>query len=136
MMSVCLFLQLKKFQVFHGPCFFLETWPSIYTCYAFLEQCPECSTTEMGEFPICQLEWDLLRTSIKACTVDKNIFSASFGIFLRGNLKRDFPKSHIQTPNGVFLISKLPFPNGSYRNAVCRALWAMSFQKLPKNEKK
>ena len=45
--------------------------------------------------------------------------------------KKFFKKSHIQTPNGVVLIFKLPFPNGSYRNWVCRALWA---QKLwPKN---
>ena len=38
--------------------------------------------------------------------------------------KKFFKKSHIQTPNGVLLIFKLPFPNGSYRNGVCRALWA------------
>ena len=36
--------------------------------------------------------------------------------------KKFFKKSHIQTPNGVLLIFKLPFPNGSYRNGVCRAL--------------
>ena len=40
--------------------------------------------------------------------------------------KKFFKKSHIQTPNGVLLIFKLPFPNGSYRNGVCRALWAIS----------
>ena len=40
--------------------------------------------------------------------------------------KKFFKKSHIQTPNGVLLIFKLPFPNGSYRNGVCRALWALS----------
>ena len=38
--------------------------------------------------------------------------------------KKISKKSHIQTPNGVLLIFKLPFPNGSYLNGVCRALWA------------
>ena len=38
--------------------------------------------------------------------------------------KKFFKKSPIQPPNGVLLIFKLPFPNGSYRNGVCRALWA------------
>ena len=32
----------------------------------------------------------------------------------------------VETPNGVLLIFKLPFPNGSYRNGVCRALWAQT----------
>ena len=41
--------------------------------------------------------------------------------------KEFFKKSPIQTPNGVLLIFKLPFPNGSYRNRVCRALWALSW---------
>ena len=40
--------------------------------------------------------------------------------------KKFFKKSHIQTPNGLLLIFKLPFPNGSYCNGVCRALWAWS----------
>ena len=31
----------------------------------------------------------------------------------------------MQPPNGVLSIYKLPFPNGSYRNGVCRALWAV-----------
>ena len=37
-----------------------------------------------------------------------------------------FKKSSIKHPNGVLLIFKLPFPNGSYRNRVCRALWVLS----------
>ena len=44
-------------------------------------QCSECSATEMGQFPICKLKWDFLRTSVTACTNDKNVFSAPFGIF-------------------------------------------------------
>ena len=33
--------------------------------------CPECSATGMGQFPICKLKWDLLRTSVTACTIQK-----------------------------------------------------------------
>ena len=35
-----------------------------------------------------------------------------------------FKKDPIQPTNGELLICKLPFPNGSYRNGVCRGLWA------------
>ena len=43
------------------------------------------------------------------------------------NLKTNFSKkNHIQSPDGVLPIRKLPFLNGSYRNGVCRALWAYS----------
>jgi len=41
--------------------------------------------------------------------------------------KNFFKKNPIQPPNGALLIFKLPFPNGSYCNEVCRALWAMKF---------
>ena len=46
------------------------------------------------EFPICKLIWDLLRTSVTACKIDKNTFSAPFGIFYvkNANLKRNFSK--------------------------------------------
>ena len=42
---------------------------------------PESSATGMGQFPICKLKWDFLRTSVTACINDKNVFSAPFGIF-------------------------------------------------------
>ena len=42
---------------------------------------PESSATGMGQHPICKLKWDFLRTSVTACTIDKNTFSAPFGIF-------------------------------------------------------
>jgi len=42
---------------------------------------PECSAMGMGQFPICKLKWDLLKTSVTACTIDKNTFYAPFGIF-------------------------------------------------------
>ena len=35
----------------------------------------------MGQFPIWKLKWNLLRTSVTACTMDKNKFSVPFGIF-------------------------------------------------------
>ena len=38
------------------------------------------SAMGMGQFPICKLKWDLLRTSVTACTIDKNTFSAPFGM--------------------------------------------------------
>ena len=82
-----------------------------------------CFASGMGQFPVCKLKWDLLRTSVTACSIDKNTFIAPFGIFhVRMEI---FKKSHVQTPNGVLLIFKHPFPNGSNSNGVCRALWAL-----------
>ena len=55
---------------------------AISTSLALIEgHCSECSAMGMGQFPICKLKWDLLRTSVTACTIDKNTFSAPFGIF-------------------------------------------------------
>ena len=63
-----------------------------------------------------------------AYLIHKSIFSAPFGIFYvkMEILKSIFQKNPIQSPNGVLPICKLLFPNGSYRNGVCRALWAKS----------
>ena len=47
--------------------------------------------------------------------------------------KKFFLKDYIQTPNGVLLIFKLQFPNGSYRNGVCRALWALSKKEITRS---
>ena len=44
--------------------------------------------------------------------------------------KRNLKKYPIQPPNGVLPIGKLPFPNGSYRNGVCKALWAKFYKLL------
>ena len=41
--------------------------------------------------------------------------------------KKFSKKSPLLPPNGVLSICKLPFPNGSYRNGVCRGLWAVSY---------
>ena len=53
-----------------------EIWKEFQSCHY-----PGCSATGMGQFPICKLKWDLFMTSITACTIDKNTFSAPFGIF-------------------------------------------------------
>ena len=59
----------------------------------------------MGQFPICKLKWDLLRTSITACTIDKNTFSAPFGIFyVRTEIwKEIFQK--IKNPHFIIIFS-------------------------------
>ena len=64
-------------------------------CYS-----PECSATGMGRFPIYKLKWDLLRTSITACTIDKNTFSAPFEIFYVRTeiLKEIFQKKSYTSP--------------------------------------
>ena len=62
---------------------------------------PECSTTGMGQFPICNLKWDFFRTSVTACI----IFSVPFGIFLmRMEIwKKKFQKISYKTPQwGAF----------------------------------
>ena len=42
-------------------------------------------------------------------------------LYENGNLKKLFFKNNpVQPHNGVLPISKLPFPNRSYRNVVCR----------------
>ena len=74
---------------------------------------PECPAMGMGQCPICKLKWDLSRTSVTACRIDKSTFSAPFGIsYVKTEiLKRIFPKKPIQPPNGVLPICKLLFPN-------------------------
>ena len=93
-------------------------------CYSHNIKCTEYSGTGMGQFSIYKLKWDLLRASITACTIDKKHFLPHLESFMleRKFEKKFFKKNNIQTPNGVLLIFKLPFPNGSYRNGVCRAL--------------
>ena len=72
----------------------------------------------MGQFPIWKLKWDLLRTSVRAFIIHKNIFFAPFGIFY---MRTEIWKKKFQK-----ISYKIPSPNGSYRNGVCRALWAQS----------
>ena len=78
---------------------------------------PECSATGMVQFPICKLKWDLLRTSVTACTIDKNTLSAPFGIFyVQTEIGKEiFQKKSYTTPQlGAFhlqtAISKCELP--------------------------
>ena len=71
----------------------------------------------MGQFPICKLKWDLLRTSVTACAIDKDTFSAPFGIFyVRTEIfKKHFQKNSSTNPQwGAFhfqsTISKWELP--------------------------
>ena len=52
-------------------------------------------------------------------------------MFKQKSESKFFKKNCIQHPNGVLTICKLPFPNGSYRNGVWRALWAMPCSRHP-----
>ena len=54
----------------------------------------------MGQFPICKLKWDLLKTFVTACIIDENTFSAPFGIFyVRTEIwKENFHKKSYTTP--------------------------------------
>ena len=70
---------------------------------------------EMGQFRICKLKWELLRTSITACTIIKDTFSARFGIFyLRTEiLKEIFQKKVLYNPlMGCSLFSNSHFQMG------------------------
>ena len=82
---------------------------------------------EWGNFPFANWNgicWGLLLQLVQLIKIHFLPHLESF-IWERKFEKKFFKKSHIQTPNGVLFIFKLPFPNGSYRNGVCRALWAM-----------
>ena len=73
----------------------------------------------------------MLRTSDTVCIIHKNTISAPFGKMESFKWERKFEgnffkKDTIQPLNGVLSISKLPFPNRSYWNGVCRELWALS----------
>ena len=81
-----------------------------------------------GAISHLQTEMGFLRNSITAYTIDKNTFSAHLEFFMweRKFEKKFFKKSPLQPPNGMLFIFKLPFPNGSHHNGVCRTLWALS----------
>ena len=59
--------------------FWYHLVPFPYILITQLEKVP--SATGMGQFPICKLKWKLFRTSVTACTIDKDTFSAPIGIF-------------------------------------------------------
>ena len=86
----------------------------------------------MGQFPICKLKWDFLRTSVTACAIDKNTFSAPFGNFyVRTEIWREiFQKKYYTTPQwGAFhlqtTISKWELPQWGLQRTlgyVCQLL--------------
>ena len=81
---------------------------------------------EWGNFPFANLNgicWGLPLQLVQLIRIHFLPHLESF-MWERKFKKNIFKKSPIQPPNGVLLIFKLPFPNGSYRNGVCRALWA------------
>ena len=88
---------------------------------------------EWGNFPFANWNgicWGLLLQLVQLIKIH---FLPHLESFMRERKfeKIFFKKSHLQTPNVVLLIFKLPFPNGSYRNGVCRALWAFSCHHFP-----
>ena len=75
--------RLEKFQTNLEIAFYVLhhiSYAVLYTLIASSNQSPECFATGMGQFPICKLKLDLLRTSVTACTIDNSTFSAPFGI--------------------------------------------------------
>ena len=93
--------------------------------------CPECSAMEMGQFPICKLNGIFWGLPLQHVQFIKAYFLPHLESFIweRKFEKRNFKKYPIQPPNWVLPICKLPFPNGSYRNGVCRGLWAQSISR-------
>ena len=77
--------------------------------------CPECSATGMGQFPICKLKWDLLRTSVIACTIHINIFSAPVGVFyVKLEIWKKKSKEILYNP----LMGCFPFANSRFQMGV------------------
>ena len=68
----------------------------------------------MGQFPICKLKCDLLRTFVTACTIDENIFCPIWNLLCEnGNLRRNFSKKVIYKPlMGCSLFSNSHFQTG------------------------
>jgi len=69
----------------------------------------------MGQYPIGKLKWDFLRTSITAFIIDKNMFSAPFGIFLyeNGNFRKEILKNILcNPPMGCFTFANSHFQMG------------------------
>ena len=81
-------------------CLLFLGYPFLRTEYSVSQLRPGSSATGMGQFPICKLKRDFLRTSVRACTIDKITFSAPFGIFhMRTEMCKDiFQKKSSTTP--------------------------------------
>ena len=108
--------------------------------YILRRHCPESSATGMGQFPICKLKWDFLRTSVTACTIDKDKFSAPFGIFYvrTENWKEIFQKKvlynllmHISRRGGHILF--FIFPHFWLVSKACNVSRGILLKKMKKN---
>ena len=98
---------------------------------------PESSVMGMGQFPICKLKRDFLRTSVTAYIIHKNIFSAPFGIFymrteiLKKKIQKIFYKtpqwgaSQLQTP-----VSKWELPKWDLQRTLGYSYWKTAFRDL------
>ena len=67
-----------------------------------------------GQFPICKQKWDLLRTSVAACTINRYIFCCIWNLISEnGNLNRKFSKKvQYDPPMGCSPFSNLHFQMG------------------------
>ena len=86
---------------------------------------PECSATEMGQFPICKLKRDFFRTSVMVCTIHKKYILCPIWNLLcgDGNLKRIFSKKVLYNP----LMGCSPFANYQIQMGVTRMRFAEHF---------
>ena len=106
--------------------------PKKDTRTSLLNKAQNALQREWGNFPFANWNgicWGLLLQLVQLIKIHFLPHLESF-MWEQKFEKNFFKKSPIQTPNGVFFIFKLPFPNGSYRNRVCRALWAWKHPKL------
>ena len=71
--------QLSAADATHSKTFLLMTLSGKGTDMVVIAQNP--LQQEWGNFPFCKLKRDLLRTSVRACTIHKNTFSVPFGFF-------------------------------------------------------
>ena len=103
----------------------VETWFS----YIQTDLAKNALQLEWGNFPFANWNGICWRLPLQLVQLIKMHFLPHLEslIWERKFEKKLIKKSHIQPPNGGYLIFKLPFPNGSYRNGVCRGLWAISW---------
>ena len=82
---------------------------------------------EWGNFPFANWNGIIWGLRLEHLLFIKICFLPHFESFIweRKFEKRFIKEYPIHSPNGVLPICKLPFPNGSYRNGVCRGLWAI-----------
>ena len=89
----------KGVQQFHNVFILrlLKKYSFLKKGYLLKDEAQNALQHEWGNFP---LKWDLLRISVTACTIDKNKFSAPFGIFyVKTDIcKEIFPKMSYTTP--------------------------------------